>query len=279
MTGEPSAGQPPAANGSSAEKGGESQAHRDLKRRALLWAQVNGYRIAAAEVSLPNHRVRMDVAAYKPQRVREARRDLRTGKERLVWKTAIGVTAIFECKASTSDFIRDARSMQATAQRLQMLHEKRARIEQELCLHYPSIRNGDSLFQEYETLNFERPGYERYEKVIREIRQLSDRFHGNTKFDRLMKHGAANLFYVVAEPDTVSISTLPCGWGLLERNGDELVLKMKPHWHEVPMEERLAFFQRIALAATRAVNREHGAVFVPEGFATREAPPEVTARR
>ena len=256
---------------------GESQAHRDLKRLALQWAQVNGFRIAAAEVSLPNHRVRMDVAAYKPQRVRESRRDARTGRERLVWKAAVGVTAIFECKASATDFIRDARSMVATTERLKALQEKRERAEQELKIHYPSIRNGDSLFQEYETLNFERPGYERYEKIMREIRQLSDRLHGNTKFDRLTKYGVANLFYVVAEPAAIASHVLPCGWGLLERVGDELLLKAKPQWHDVPEEDRLAFFQRIALAATRAVNREHGAEFFSEVHVAHETPPSVTA--
>ena len=260
-------------------KHGESQAHRDLKRLALQWAQASGFRVAAAEVSLPNHRVRMDVAAYQPQRVREVRRDERTRKERLAWKTTIGITAIFECKASAADFIRDARSMKATAERLKMLHEKRGRAEEELKIHYPSIRNGDSLFQEYETLNFERPGYERYEKIMREIQQLSDRLHGNTKFDRLTKYGAANLFYVVAEPAAVGSHVLPCGWGLLERAGDQLVLKTKPHWHEVPEDDRLAFFQRIAMAATRAVNREHGAGFVPEGMVVRETARALTAPR
>jgi len=260
-------------------KNGESQAHRDLKRLALLWAQTHGFRVAAAEVSLPNHRVRMDVAAYQPQRVREVRRDERTRQERRAWKTTVGFTAIFECKASATDFIRDARSMQATAERLKTLHKKKERAEQELKLHYPSIRNGDSLFQEYETLNFERPGYERYEKILGEIRQLSDRLHGNTKFDRLTKQGAANLFYVVAEPVVVRSHVLPCGWGLLERTGDELVLKVKPHWHEVPEEDRLAFLHRIALGATRAVNREHGASYVPEGVAAREMARALTAPR
>ena len=256
-------------NSQSPRKNGESQAHRDLKRLALVWAQANGFRIAAAEVSLPNHRVRMDVAAYKPQRIRETRRDERTGKERLVWTTKVGVTAIFECKASATDFIRDARSMKSTLERLKALHGKRERAEQELRIHYPSIRNGDSLFPEYETLNFERPGYERYEKVIREIRQLSDRLHGNTKFDRLTKYGVANLFYVVAEPAAVSAHVLPCGWGMLERAGDDLALKVKPQWHEVPDDARLAFFQRIAMAATRSVNREHGVAFVPADVAPR----------
>jgi hypothetical protein len=69
---------------------------------------------------------------------------------------------------------------------------------------------------------------------------------------------------------------LPCGWGLLERDGEELLLKMKPQWHDVPEEDRLAFFQRIALAATRAVNREHGAEFVPEAWAARDVPGPIT---
>jgi len=183
-----------------AAKSGETPAHRELKRLALRWAQANGFRVAAAEVSLPNHRVRTDVAAYRAERVRETRRDEKRKTNRLVWKPKIGATAIFECKASPTDFIRDARSMKATLERLKSLHEKREKAEQELKLHYPSIRNGDSLFQEYETLNFARPGYERYEKIIGELRRLSARLHGNTKFDRLTKYGAANLFMWLPSP-------------------------------------------------------------------------------
>ena len=247
--------------------GGETQAHRDLKRLALFWAQTRGFRIAAAEVSLPNHRVRMDVAAYQPQRVRVPKRAGNTKSDRLIWQTRIGATAIFECKASRTDFTRDARSMKLTLERLDRLHERRLKAEHELLVHYPSIRNGDSLFQEFETLNFERPGYERYEKIIDELRQLSARLHRNTKFDRLAKYAAANLFYVVAEPGIIDRAGLPCGWGLLEREGDQLALRAKPHWHEVADEARLAFLQRIALAATRCVNREQGIVF--EALASR----------
>ena len=131
----------------------------------------------------------MDVAAYRPQRVRKQK----NGKS--VSCASIGVTAIFECKVSTSDFRRAARSIIATAERLQILHAKKLKIEEELKIFYPSIRNGDSLFQEFETLNFERPGYERYEKLMDEIRQLSSRLHENTKFEKLTKYGSANLYY------------------------------------------------------------------------------------
>src|SRR4051812_33328156 len=47
---------------------GESAAHRELKRLALVWAQARGFRIASAEVSLPTHRYRLDVAACRVER-------------------------------------------------------------------------------------------------------------------------------------------------------------------------------------------------------------------
>ena len=181
---------------------------------ALQWAQQNGYRIGATEVKLPNRGVRMDVAAYRPQRINKEK----NGKN--VSCAAIGVTAIFECKVSTPDFRRDARSIIATTERLQILHAKKLKIEDELKIFYPSIRNGDSLFQEFETLNFQRPGYERYEKVIGEIRKLSSRLHENTKFEKLTQYGSANLYYVVADADVLAPHELPADWGWLRPVGD-----------------------------------------------------------
>ena len=99
----------------------ETATHLELKRLALACAQAQGYRIAAAEVSLPNFRFRLDVAAYRPQRVRAAVRDERRNAQRAVWQQAVGVTAVFECKASKADFRRDARSMTATDERLKAL--------------------------------------------------------------------------------------------------------------------------------------------------------------
>ena len=90
---------------------GETRAHKELKRLALIWAQAHGYRAAAAEVSLPNYRFRLDVAAYKPDRVREA--PAGGGRARL--RSAVGLTAVFECKVSKLDYLRDARSISATA--------------------------------------------------------------------------------------------------------------------------------------------------------------------
>jgi hypothetical protein len=211
----------------------ESAAHHELRCAALKFVLEKGFTIAAQEVSIPNRGIRADVAAYKPQRKN------------------IGNTAIFEVKVSTANYRRDARSIVATQERLKVLHAKKLKIEEELKLYYPSIRNGDSLFQEFETLNFERPGYERYEKVISEMRQLSARLHENTKFDRLTKYASANLFYVVADDGVLMPHELPSGWGLLHRVGDELTLVIKPIWHDVSEQQRLEFLHRVAMRATR----------------------------
>jgi len=235
----------------------ETAEHKELKRLALIWAQAHGYRAAAAEVTLPNCRFRLDVAAYIPGRVRERHPDGRRMRQR----STIGLTAVFECKVSRPDFRRDAHSIPATTERLQALHARKLRIEEELHLHYPSILNGDSLFQEFQSVNFERPGHERYQRTLRDIRRLTSRLHANTKFDRLVQWGAANLFWVVADPGVIAMHHLPAGWGLLLREGGELRVAAKPLLHEVPEPERLALFYRIAQAASRAVNREHGIAF------------------
>lgn len=229
----------------------ESEAHRGLKALALGWAREQGFRIAAAEVSIPNRGVRIDVAAYRPARERKEKWNERLQRTRTVSCAAVGTTAIFECKAFRSDFRRDARSIAATLERLQVLHARRAKIEDELKIFYPSIRNGDSLFAEFETLNFERPGYERYEEVLGEIRQLSSRLHANTKFDRLTKYGSANLYYIVAEEEVLVPHELPARWGWLRRNGNRLELVATPVWHEVEEEQRLDFLHRIAAVGTR----------------------------
>lgn len=69
---------------------------------------------------------------------------------------------------------------------------------------------------------------------------------------------AGNVFYVVAETGTVLPHELPACWGLLVRDAGALQLVVKPVLHEVSEPERLSLLHRISIAATRAVNREHG---------------------
>jgi hypothetical protein len=219
----------------------ESVRHLELKRLALAWAQERGFRVAAAEVAVPNLRAVIDVAACRIESRSRA--------------GAITATAIFECKQSRADFVRDSRSRAATVARLAALEALKLRHEATLRPFYLSLRHGDSLFPELDGCDFIRTGDECYLRLIAEIAKLSGRLHAQTKFDDLVRWRAANLFYVVAEPELFTTHEIPAGWGLLTRDGDRLVLAAKPLWHEIGEAQRLTLLQRTAVAATRAGNR------------------------
>ncbi len=237
---------------------GESPAHLELKRLSLIWAQANGYPIAAREVSLPNLRFRLDVAAYRPGSVRVLRFDSRRGAHRPVTLPAVGLSAVFECKASRADLVRDCRNSAALTERMKALNESRIELEHHLKIHCPSLMKGDSLWPEYETAAFERSDHPPYRKVVKAIATLSRQLHGQTKMENLFKWNAANLHYLVVEPDLIADHEVPVGWGLLVRDGLRLDLRVRPEMKELPDEIRLSFLHRVAAAGTKATNREAG---------------------
>ena len=94
--------------------GSESALHRELKRLALAWARQQGYTIAAEEVSVPRlGRCRLDVAAYRPAPAAASRE--------AAGAMALGSTAVFECKQSRGDFLRDTACETALRERLAKL--------------------------------------------------------------------------------------------------------------------------------------------------------------
>ena len=231
--------------------GAETAAHLLLKRLTLFWAQRQGYRSCAFEVGLPNSRYRADVAGYMPARERVGG----------VLRPAIGQTAVFECKQARSDFLKDSRSARATAAELGALHERRAALELQLRVHYPTLRVSDSLFQEYQSSDFGALEHEVYRGLLKRIALLQRRLFSQTKFDALMGARCGNLFYVVAEDGIFKPHEIPVGWGLLVREGEELTLRAKPIWQDLEDHERLGLLHRIAAAGVRTLNREAGIQF------------------
>jgi hypothetical protein len=225
----------------------ESEAHLQLKKLALGWARMKGFSIAAQEVSLPQFRFRLDAAAYQP--VGWTGQKLR--KLYAQGKPMLGATVIFECKQARQDFLRDSQDESRTAQVLERLHERKRLYDQELGRHFPSLRNGDSLFPEFESYRIEEAGYVPYTKLLARIQTLSARLHHQTKFDKLRRWATANLHYVVAEPGVAKPHELPSGWGLLVRQENELVCTEEPLWMDVPEETRLVLLQRIAATQAR----------------------------
>src|SRR5262245_57601282 len=121
--------------------GTETSSHIQLKRLAACWALDHGFDAVAMEVRLPESAYRTDVAAY--------RRQNRGGQP------ALGITAVFECKQARADFLKDSYARAETAERLRQLDGRRATLERLLKMHLPSLRRGESLFEEFDTIDAE----------------------------------------------------------------------------------------------------------------------------
>jgi hypothetical protein len=221
----------------------ESPAHLNLKRLALIWAQQHGYRAVALEVRLPKSAYRADLAGYKHT------------------PRGVGTTVVFECKQARSDLLKDSYPADATSQRLAALDERRRTLEKLLKVHQPSLRAGESLFAEYDSIDATKLEHKTYRRVMHEIAILQRRLLGKTKFDRLTAYRCANLNYLVVEEGVVAAGEVPLGWGLLVHQADAVVLERKPVWQEVAEQDRLLLLQRIAIAGTRTINRQLGIHF------------------
>ena len=217
---------------------GETAKHTQLKRLAFLWAQARGYSACALEVSLPRCRYRADVAAYRPEPKR------------------VGSTAIFECKQALCDLRRDNCQSDAARQRLEAICERRQLLERRLHTHYPNLRSGDSLFPEFDSLDFTVIGHRGYARVLRELNALQNRLYDCTKFDKLIRYRSANLLFLVLPNELFRDSEIPVGWGALVESDDALTLMRKPIWQETAVENQVRLLQRIAMAGTRAFNRQ-----------------------
>ena len=220
-------------------KGGETAAHLALKRLALLWAQDNGYPIAALEVSLPQCRYRADVAAYRPEK-----------------NHSLGHTAVFECKQSGPDLRRDDCRSPQTLARLESVYRRRQILEKHLRVHYPTLRTGETLFPEWDACNFAAIEHRGYRRVVRELTALQSQLRDGRKFEKLTRYACANLFFLVAPNDLLREPEAPLGWGLLVEREGVLTLRRKPTWHESREQNRLRLLQKIAAAGTRQLNRK-----------------------
>ena len=221
---------------------GETAAHQQLKRRALLWAQAQGFTACAVEVTLPKCRYRADVVGYRPAENE-------------------GLTAVFECKQARCDLRRDNCCSSSTRSRLETICRRREILERHLRVHYPTLRISDSLFPEFDSHDFPAIGHRNYSRVLREMNALQNRLYDCTKFERLMRYRCANLFFLVMTADAFDQAEVPVGWGALVETGESLILVRKPVWQNVAKHHSLRVLQRIAAAGTRHLNRQLGITF------------------
>jgi hypothetical protein len=182
---------------------GESDKHRRLKELTLLWAFRRGYRCCALEVRAPRSFYRVDVAAIRIDR-----------------KPAISTVAVFECKQSRNDLLRDNRRRDQLRDSLMQLQKRREKLESLLAVHYPSLRTSECLFSEWATFDFTTLDHQGYRQTIQKIGRVQRQLLNDIKFDLVTHYQLGNLHYLVIPAGMLHPAEVPIGWGLLEFEPD-----------------------------------------------------------
>jgi hypothetical protein len=224
----------------------ETQTHLALKRLAALWAHARGFRCIGFEVRAPHSNYRVDVACYRAYRASENRSP---------------IAAVFECKQSREDFLRDSRQRQALSTLLADLQRRRIKLETLLQVHHPGLRRSDDFFPEWCTYDFSLLDHEGYRQLSRKIALLQRQLINNTKFESFSGYRLADLNYLVAQPGIVLPDEIPAGWGLLESVELNEVVERVPA-RLLPSNSRNIWLEHIARAATafqlKQLNRVSG---------------------
>jgi hypothetical protein len=173
---------------------------------------------------------------------------------------AAGRTAVFECKQSRADLLKDAHAESATRIRLAELTERRRKLEELLAVHRPDLRRGEALWPEFDTWNFSALEHRAYRGLLAELETVQRRVLRGTKFSKMFRYRCADFLYLVVEENIFAEAEIPAGWGLLVRGGEELRLARAPVQLDAPAEQRMSLLETIALAGMRAVNRAAGVV-------------------
>jgi len=233
-------------------RSGETAAHLALKRLSFQWALAHRLSLCATEVRLPRCNYRADLAAATP---------------RITASNA--KIAVFECKASRSDFLRDGASESALRAEVAELTQRVHALRGMIGAHRPDLRCGDELFPEFEAVDLRGTRHDTHDKLTAKLRVAQNKLLEGTKFSKLARWRCADLLYLVSEDEVVEAYEVPDGWGLLVREGDELVLRVKPLLHPTTPEHRINLLERIAAATTREGAKGFG---LPTFRDPREAP-------
>src|SRR4051794_417674 len=154
----------------------ETALHFRLKQLAACWAYERGFRSLAFEVSAPRCSFRVDVAAYRAFRNADA----------AFWPSS--VVAVFECKQSRNDLLRDNHRRARLQEQLTALQEKRTNLERLLRVHHPHLCQGDSLFPEFGTFDTSLLEHRGYRLTLHKISRIQNQLQGGTKFDQMGRY-------------------------------------------------------------------------------------------
>lgn len=225
----------------------ETAEHLSLKQLAVNWACSQGFRVCALEVRLPHSRYRADLAAATPAVMSDH-----------------GKTAVFECKASRPDLLRDTIRETEVREQIAEMARRLAALRALIGAHCPDLRRGDSLFPEFDAIDLRGVRHPTYQRTEKRLRTLQSKLADGVKFARISRYRLASFCYLVTGEEFMALAELPAGWGWLVRKQDSLDLAVKPTFSETTPATRVALLERIAAAGTRLLKSQFSIIVDPD---------------
>jgi hypothetical protein len=181
---------------------------------ALAFLRGLGCEAVATEVRCPISRFRVDVAGYLDT-LPPSEDGYQRGRGR---RRCEPRTVLIECKRSREDFLRDGREADRLVAARDELDRIRRHIEEgRIKACEPHLRrSGTSLFPELEEWDFSASRLRGYRHLLRRMRRLEQKIHGETKFFMIARYRLADRLYLAAPRGMIQRRELPSGWGLLE---------------------------------------------------------------
>lgn len=249
----------------------ETLAHLRLKRLALEYLAAGGCSAAAVEVRCPIARHRADAAGYlDPLPARDvlqlaAAGAPPAGKALCFGRGRLAKSVIIECKQSRADFLTDSRNAEETLAERDRLERVRVTLEEQIVKACePHLRqSGSALFADLETWDFSRSRVASYRAVLRDLKRIDERLHGESKFWLMARYRLADWLYLLAPRGVIRAREVPPGWGLLEVDEEaianehtamcvsEVHIRVAAAERAGRIEHRTRLLRNIAVASTR----------------------------
>lgn len=168
-------------------------------------------------------------------------------------------TVIIECRDNRDDCWPDCSKRDEILSSLMAKKDEKRSYETEIRHSEPHLRDGDNLFNEFESWNYSASKNRNYAKCLKSIEGLEHAIYKGSRFERIMRANVANELYLAVPAGTVHADELADGWGLLFIHNDLSVEIAKPaELRDCPESRKMHLVQNIASSCLPSMIHSHG---------------------
>lgn len=222
-----------------------------LQRATLAWLALHEAPTGVAvNVPIRKARTKVDIAAmWCPQPSTDV------SKRRNAMRLPAMRSAVFLCHTRREDCWPECSQRQDIAKERTAIQAMIESQQAAIRTKEPHLREGNVLFAEFASWNYQRSSDEHYHRLCERVAALDRMLYQGTRIERLAEAQAANQFYLVVPQRCVMPQELRDGWGLLwlDNKGRLELIKAAPE-HPIGPGADYLFIHYLLSGGTQLVN-------------------------